>query len=255
MSPGEILSFVLGCCLGSFFNVVIYRLPRGESLLRPFSHCPSCDVPIAFYDNIPLLSYLILRGRCRNCGSRISLRYPLVEALSGVLTAMLYRAYLLSPAFIVFLIFASLLMVIAFIDLETFLIPDLLSLSGIILGFATSFANPCVDPVSSLIGIFFGGGVLYLISWTYSTLRGREGIGGGDIKLMAMIGAFTGCRGVVFTILVASLSGSLFGILEMKKSGERFATQIPFAPFLALGALSYIFWGELFFTWYLDWVG
>ncbi|PIU31926.1 MAG: prepilin peptidase [Syntrophobacteraceae bacterium CG07_land_8_20_14_0_80_61_8] len=249
------LVFVCGCCLGSFFNVVIYRLPNAQSIVKPASHCPACQVPIAFYDNIPLLSYVLLRGRCRHCRVRISLRYPLVEALTGVLLLMLLRRYGWGPAFLIYSVFACLLLVISFIDWDTFLIPDVLSLPGILVGFTTALFNPRLSWLESLVGIVLGGGVFYLVAWGYQRLRRQEGLGGGDIKLLAMIGAFCGWPGVVFTILLGSLVGTVVGIAVMWKTHQGLTARIPFGPFLALGAVGYIFWGEAFFNWYLGRMG
>lgn len=248
---GQIVAFVFGCCLGSFFNVVIYRLPNDQSIVKPASHCPACNVPIAWYDNIPLLSFGMLRGKCRHCGAGIALRYPLVEGLSGVLIWLLLRAYGWGPAFLVYAVLTSLLIVISFIDLDTFLIPDVLSLPGLVVGFTTSFFTPALGWVDSLVGILLGGGVFYLVAWGYQTLRHQEGLGGGDIKLLAMIGSFTGWPGVVFTVLVGSLVGTAVGVAVMWKTRQGMTARIPFGPFLAMGAVAYLFWGETFFHWYL----
>ncbi len=244
--------FVIGCCLGSFFNVVICRLPEGQSIVLPGSHCPRCKQPLAFYDNVPLVSYLVLRGRCRHCGEPISVRYPVVELLSGLLLLFLFRRYGFTPTFFFYSVFASLLIMISFIDLDSYLIPDRLSLSGILIGFFTSFFNPQINWVNSLIGIVLGGGTFYLIAWGYHRWRHQEGLGGGDIKLLAMIGAFIGWPGVVFTILVGSVVGTVAGLVVMWKTRQGMAARLPFGPFLALGGVSYLFWGKAFFLWYLD---
>ena len=244
--------FVLfvGCCLGSFFNVVIHRLPIGESLVLPASRCPKCENPIAFYDNIPILSYLVLRGSCRRCGASISPRYPVVEGLTGLFALLLYRKYGFHPQFAVEFFFVSLLIVIAFIDLDTFLIPDVLSLPGIVAGFAFSFLTPRLSWTDSLLGILFGGGLLYAIAVAYAFLRKKEGMGGGDIKLLGMIGAFVGLQGVIFTVLAASVVGMAVALPIMWRKKGGLGTAIPFGPFLAFGAICYLFWGELFFRWY-----
>lgn len=246
-------AFVLmfGLCLGSFFNVVILRLPAGRSIGFPASHCPHCGTPLRFYDNIPVVSYLNLRGRCRFCASRISLRYPLVEILTGVLFYALFRIYGLTPQFFVELLLVSLLLVIAFIDLDTFLIPDSLSLSGIVLGFVASWFTPRLSWTESLLGIVVGGGVLFAIAVLYQYLRKQDGMGGGDIKLLAMIGAFLGSAGVVFTVLASSLIGTLYGMGVMIRSRKQLTTtMIPFGPFLSLGAILYVFYGQRIFDWY-----
>lgn len=246
------LVFFFGLSLGSFFNVVICRLPAGRSVAHPPSHCPECQTSLRFYDNIPVLSYLILRGKCRNCSEKISLRYPLVEILTGVLFFALFQKHGLTPQFFTDLLFVSLLIVVAFIDLETFLIPDKLSLPGIVLGFIAAFFTLRVTWVESLVGILVGGGVLFIIAILYQYLRGQDGLGGGDIKLLAMIGAFLGTMGVVFTILASSLMGTIFGVAAMMRSRRQLGTtMIPFGPFLSLGAIFYLFWGEALFNWYL----
>jgi leader peptidase (prepilin peptidase)/N-methyltransferase len=246
----QVLMFCLGCCLGSFFNVVIYRVPHGKSIVSPGSHCPQCQNPIPAYDNIPLLSFLLLRGRCRFCGARISWRYPMVELLAGVMVLLLFRRYGWQSQFFVELIFSSALLVIFFIDLDTMLIPDVISLPGIAIGFAASFLTPRLSWLDSLTGILLGGGLFYAIAIGYQWFRGQEGLGGGDIKLLAMIGAFLGWSGVVFTILVSSMTGAVVGLIAMRRSKEGFSTMLPFGPFLALGAICYLFWGEAFLNWY-----
>jgi leader peptidase (prepilin peptidase) / N-methyltransferase len=247
----QVLVFALGCCLGSFYNVVIHRLPAGESLVSPGSHCPGCRNPIAFYDNVPLLSYLVLRGRCRRCGAAISARYPLVEGVAGLFALLLYRKYGFHPQLAVEFFFVSLLLVISFIDLDTFLIPDVLSLPGIAAGFALSFLTPRLSWIDSLLGILVGGGILYAIAVSYAFLRKKEGMGGGDIKLLGMIGAFVGLEGVIFTVVAASVVGMAVAlpILWRKKGGM--GTAIPFGPFLSIGAVCYLFWGQLLVQWYL----
>ncbi len=248
----QVAALMLGCILGSFYNVVIHRLPLGHSLIRPGSSCPSCGSGIAPYDNIPIISYLLLGGKCRQCKATISVRYPVVEALSGIFALVLFRRYGLHPQFAIEFVFFSLLLIIAFIDLDTFLIPDVLSLPGIILGLIFSFFTPRLTWADSLIGILLGGGLLYLIAVLYGIVRHKEGLGGGDIKLLGMIGAFLGWQGVVFTVLASSVSGMIIAIPVMLRSGKGLGVAIPFGPFLALGAVFYVFWGQLFLTWYFS---
>ncbi|MGV8075226.1 MAG: prepilin peptidase [Syntrophobacteraceae bacterium] len=247
----QVLVFIAGCCLGSFFNVVIRRLPAKESIAVPGSHCPGCKHPIGFYDNIPLLSYVVLGGKCRHCGERISIRYPLVEALTGALTLFVFLRYGFQLQFFVELLLVSLLVIITFIDLDTYLIPDVLSLPGILMGFGLSFVTPRFDWFDSLLGILIGGGFFFLIAVGYKLLRRQEGLGGGDIKLLAMIGAFLGWCGVGFTVLMASCIGTLVGLVIMIRSRQGLTAMLPFGPFLALGAISYLFWGQSFIRWYL----
>lgn len=251
----QTLVFILGCCIGSFLNVLIYRLPQKQSLVLPASHCPQCGKEIAFYDNIPLLSYLMLRGKCRHCRASISLRYPMVEAMAGLLALVLFRRYGFEPQFFIEFVFVNLLLAIAFIDLDTFLIPDVLSLSGLVLGLLTSFMSVRISWIDSLLGILVGGGALYLIAYAYQVLRHQDGLGGGDIKLLGMIGAFLGVPGVVLTVILASVVGTTVGLVVMVRSGEGMKTMLPFGPFLSLGALVYTFWGESFVRWYLGLMG
>jgi len=247
----QIMVFAVGCCLGSFYNVVVCRLPAKESLVRPGSHCPHCNHPIAYYDNVPLLSYILLRGKCRYCRAPISIRYPTIEAVTGLLGLLLFNRYGLHIQLFIECFFVSLLILIAFIDLDTYLIPDVLSLSGIVAGFALSFLTPRLTWWDSLLGIVLGGGFLYLIAVGYQFVRHQEGLGGGDIKLLGMIGAFVGWPGVVFTILAASIVGTVVGGVVMWRTRKGLATMLPFGPFLSAGAVGYIFWGDAFYRWYL----
>lgn len=246
----QVFVFVIGCCLGSFFNVVIHRLPAKESLVHPGSHCPRCSHPILPYDNIPVLSYLLLRGKCRHCGASISLRYPIVEGLTGILALFLFLSYGWHPQFWIEFLFVSLLLIITFIDLDTYLIPDVLSLTGIVLGFGASFFTPRLSWLDSLLGIVLGGGFFLVIALGYQYLRHKDGLGGGDIKLLAMIGAFTGWPGVVLTVLASSVVGAVVGLLVMRHKGEGMGAMIPYGPFLAFGAVCYLFWGQAFYHWY-----
>ena len=249
---GQIVAFVLGCVFGSFYNVVIHRLPSGQSIVRPASKCPACGEPIAAYDNIPLVSYLLLGGRCRRCKEPISLRYPIVEGLSGLLALLLFRRYGFHLQAAIEFIFCSLLIIITMIDLDTMEIPDLLSLPGIALGLVFSFFTPRLLWWQSLLGIIAGGGIFWLIAEVFERVRHKEGLGGGDIKLLAMIGAFIGWEGVAFTILVSSVSGMIIALPLMWRSGKGLGSALPFGPFLAFGAVSYIFWGQIFYHWYFS---
>jgi len=244
--------FFIGMCIGSFLNVCIYRIPAGKSIVHPASACPNCGTVIRWYDNIPLLSYLILRGRCRGCDTRISVRYPIIEVLCGLfaVTSGLHYGYGL-PALIYFVLIAALL-VITFIDIDHRIIPDIISLPGIPLGFICSFLLPQLKWSESLIGILAGGGSLLAVAWGYQLITGKDGMGGGDVKLLAMIGAFLGWKGVVFTIMASSLIGTLIGVVLMMRSGKDMKMAVPFGPFLATGAIIYIFWGPRLVEWYLN---
>jgi len=243
--------FLLGSILGSFLNVCIYRLPKKESILSPPSHCPHCGEPIRFYDNIPILSYLLLGGKCRHCKEHISLRYPVVEGLSGLLSLALFIKYSLTAQFLLLLLFAAALIIITFIDLDYQIIPDIISIPGIFLGIGASFFIPIMSWFESLFGILIGGGFLLLVAIGYKWLTGREGMGGGDIKLIAMVGAWLGWKAIPFVLFSSSLIGVLIGggTGLMKKRGLR--SRIPFGPFLSISSIIYIFFGPEIISWYI----
>lgn len=244
--------FLVGSCVGSFLNVCIYRLPRNLSIVSPRSFCPHCQVPIRSYDNIPLLSYLLLRGKCRHCGANFSWRYLLVEALTGGVALALFLKFTLSLTFFSLFIFSAAMIVITFIDLDHRIIPDLISLPGIAIGFVMALLGPGVTVKESLIGILAGGGSLYAVAFVYEAVTKREGMGGGDVKLLAMIGAWLGWKAILFTLFFASLSGTLIGggMMLIQKQGRHYA--IPFGPFLAFSALAYVFFGPELIHWYLN---
>jgi leader peptidase (prepilin peptidase)/N-methyltransferase len=243
--------FLFGAALGSFLNVCISRIPRGLSIVSPPSRCPGCGYRIAFYDNIPILSYLLLRGRCRGCGEPISLQYPLVEFITALLFLFLFFRFGLSIHFGVAALLVLSLIVITFIDLEHQIIPDSISLPGIIIGFAASFLPGSPGWLSSLVGIVAGGGSLLLIATAYEKVTGKEGMGGGDVKLLAMLGAFLGWESIPFIIFTGSLVGSVIGVTAMLIQNKGSDLKIPFGPFLAFGAILYIFFGEEIIAWYL----
>ncbi|MEI6206245.1 MAG: prepilin peptidase [Desulfuromonadales bacterium] len=248
-------SLVFGMVVGSFLNVCICRMPHDESVVSPPSHCPHCSCRISWYDNIPLFSYLLLRGKCRSCGARISLQYPLVELLNGLLTLLLFLHFGPTPAFAALFLFSSALVVITFIDIEHQIIPDEISLSGIVTGFVLSFFLKEPGWLNSLAGILLGGGSLLLVAYSYHWLTGKEGMGGGDIKLLAMMGAFLGWQAVPFIIFASSLVGSLVGVSMMLFQKKDSKLAIPFGPYLAFAALLYIFHGQAFIRWYLNFGG
>lgn len=248
MAPDPLMLIVaalFGAIIGSFLNVVILRLPEpGASVVFPASHCPLCRHPLSWYENIPLLSYLFLRGRCGHCSAHISYQYPLVELLMAMLSAAIVFRFELSLTAAGFFLFSAALLVIIWIDIHHQIIPDRISLPGILLGFIFSFINSHTSWQDSLIGLFAGGGILYAIALFYYILRKQDGMGGGDIKLLAMIGAFLGWQSLPFIIFFSSVSGSIIGILTIavqKKGGE---TRIPFGPFLSLAALLYMLFSK-----------
>jgi len=247
----EWMGFIFGLVIGSFLNVCIHRLPASQSIVHPRSRCPQCGHLIRVYDNIPVLSYLLLRGRCRDCGARISLRYPVVELLSGAFAAMALARFGLGwQALLMYALIAAFL-VITFIDLDHRIIPDVITLPGIPIGLAASFGPGMISPLEALLGILAGGGSLFLVAWGYQLVTQREGMGGGDIKLLAMIGAFIGWKGVLLTIFIASLTGTLAGMALIFRRRGDMKLAVPFGPFLAVGAIAYLFMGPELISWYL----
>jgi leader peptidase (prepilin peptidase)/N-methyltransferase len=242
---GYIFSFIFGTVVGSFLNVVILRLPdEKQSIVFPGSHCPKCGSELHWYENIPILSYLALAGKCRSCKTKISAQYPLVELCMGVLSLALYNKYGPSLPYLFYFLFLAALLVIIFIDIEHQIIPDVISLPGILIGFIASFFIPQVSWQQSGLGILIGGGILYAIAFAYYVITKRDGMGGGDIKLLAMIGAFLGWQSLLYIIFAASLAGSVIGIAAMIKQGKGGRTKIPFGPFLALSAMSFLFFQD-----------
>ena len=247
----QVVSIIFGAMVGSFLNVCIHRLPKEESIVRPGSHCPKCKTPIRFYDNIPLLSYLLLGGKCRHCKAPISIQYPIVEAITALSSFFLFITFGVSLSFFYYFSFVAALIAITVIDLYHQIIPDVISLPGIVIGLLGSLVIPQITFWSSLIGVLSGGGSLFLVATVYQWLFKREGMGGGDVKLLAMIGAFLGWKAVILTIFLSSFIGSIIGITVMLIKGKDFKYAIPFGPFLALGAVISLFWGENLINWYL----
>ena len=246
MSQGLIglFLFLLGLCIGSFLNVCICRIPENKSVVFPPSSCPKCGHALRWWENIPVISYIFLRGRCSSCNCSISLQYPVVELLTGIITLGLWLKFGLSWRLLIYLVFSYSLIVITFIDLAHKIIPDVISLPGIVVGFVSSFLLPDITWLDSLLGILVGGGTLYLVTWGYYLITRRIGMGGGDIKLLAMIGAFMGWQSIPFVIFLSAFTGSVIGILFIliKKAGRDY--QIPFGPFLAAAAEIHLFWGK-----------
>ena len=247
-----IVVFLFGLCIGSFLNVCIHRIPASQSIVFPGSSCPRCAAPIRFYDNIPLVSYLWLLGKCRHCKSPISIRYPLVELLTGLFAVAIYGKFGLSLSALVYFVFIAVLILITFIDLDHRIIPDILSLPGIAVFFLASLALPEINWLDSLLGILVGGGSLYLVAQVYYLFTRKEGMGGGDIKLLAMIGALVGWKGVLFTIFVSSAVGTIAGLGVMLVTRQNLKLAIPFGPFLAIGATTYLFFGTRVMAWYFQ---
>lgn len=247
----ETFAFIFGACIGSFLNVCIYRLPASKSIVHPGSMCPKCESTIRFYDNIPILSYLLLKGKCRYCNTVISFRYPLIEIITGLFSLLVFVKFGFTLEGIIYFAFVSSMIVITLIDIDHRVIPDVISIPGIPVFFATSFVLPAITYIDSLIGILAGGGSLLLVAWLYNLITKKDGMGGGDIKLLAMIGALIGWKGVLFTIFVSSAVGTVSGIIIMLLTKKNMKLAIPFGPFLAFGAVLYIFYGSRLIYWYL----
>ena len=251
----EVSIFIFGLCIGSFLNVCIYRLPASKSIVHPRSMCSNCGTLIAAYDNIPVLSYLWLKGRCRHCQIKISLRYPMVELLGGLFALGTFLKFGLTLEALIYYLFFTALLVVTFIDIDHRIIPNVITLPGIPICFAASFALPTITYREALLGILIGGGSLFLVAWTYSLITKKEGMGGGDIKLLAMMGAIVGWQGVLFTIFLASLVGTLAGLAAMLQSRKGMKLAVPFGPFLSIGSITYIFFGTPLITWYFNLLG
>ena len=240
----EAFIFVLGAAVGSFLNVLIHRLPEEKSIVLPASHCPKCRHAIRLYDNIPIVSYLFLRGRCRDCGEAISLRYPLVEMLTAIMSLLVFWKFGLSLQYLCAFVFICSLIVITFIDLDHQIIPDVISLPGIPIFFLAAVFVMDLRFFDAFLGFLIGGGVLYSIAFLYELITKREGMGGGDIKLLAMIGSFLGWQSLLFILLISSFAGAVVGITIMIVKGQDMKYAVPFGPFLSLGAVSYLFFGN-----------
>lgn len=248
---------IFGACVGSFLNVCIYRLPLGRSVVAPRSHCPRCHKPLHWYDNIPLLSYVILQGECRHCKSRISPRYVIVELLTMVLSVGTYYHFQSIAEYLIYFCFlVAPLVVVTFIDLEHRLIPDIISIPGIVAGAMARLAfmkEGTFTPVliDIILGILVGGGFLCIVGLGYEWLKKQEGLGGGDVKLACMLGAFFGWKAIIFILLLSSMLGSIVGLflIFVLKKGLKYA--MPFGPFIVAAAYIYLFWGEKILNWYL----
>lgn len=250
-----IYSLIFGALVGSFLNVVILRLPEEEqSVVFPASHCPKCQTRLRWFENIPVLSWLALRGKCRTCKAPISLQYPVVELSMALLSGALWRHFGPSFALLYYFLFAAALLVIIFIDLEHQIIPNQISLPGIVIGFAGSLLNPWVTWQQAGLGVLFGGGMLWGVAVGYVLLTGKEGMGFGDVKLLAMIGAFLGWQSLLYVVFASSLAGSVIGGLSLLLQKKDRQTRIPFGPFLSLAALSWLFFQNSILAawqWYL----
>lgn len=240
---GAFFSIVLGLIWGSFFNVCILRLPEEKSVVWERSHCRKCNKPLLWYHNIPVFSFLLLRGKCGFCKNSISIQYPLIELISGFLFYFLWTQYGWSWHWLFYTLFVSSLLVVTVIDLHHMIIPDEISLPGILIGLIACFFTGDISWWESLLGAALGGGIFLGIAFLYERFAKQEGLGGGDIKLLAMIGAWLGYRSILAVVVISSAAGSVIGLLVMAAKKKNAKTAIPFGPFLALGALIYLFWG------------
>ncbi len=238
--------FIFGLIIGSFLNVCIYRIPRGKSIVYPPSSCPACGARIKWYDNIPILSYIFLKGKCRNCKSKISPIYPTVEILAAVYTILVYLKFGLTVDFVFYLVFGYMLIVGSFIDFFHYIIPDRISIGLAVVGLAYGFLRH--EFVHSLVGFVFGFGLLYLVAVLGKAIFKKEAMGGGDIKLLGALGAFIAIKGVLFTLFVASLLGSFVGIVLIALGKTSMSQRIPFGPYLSLSAILYVFVGYQIIT-------
>lgn len=271
-----VVCLLFGLAIGSFLNVCIARLPLDESVSRPRSRCPQCRKLISWYDNIPVLSYLLLRARCRNCGKSISVRYPSIELLTGVVSVLLYFKYGLSVEWGVFLAFCAALVTLAFIDIDHRILPDVITLNGIWIGIVASvaLATPSgfvsslfvaagvpgvnirvIALIASLAGIIAGGGLLWGVAEVFFRVRGIEGMGFGDVKMMAMVGAFLGAPLTLLTIMFGSILGAIIGGIVIKLGGKDKNYELPFGTFLSLAGIIAVLYGDNLIHWYIKYSG
>jgi leader peptidase (prepilin peptidase)/N-methyltransferase len=244
---------LFGLLLGSFLNVVIHRLPLKESIVSPRSRCPQCRRPIPAFENVPIVSWVVLRGRCRGCAAKISFRYPAVEALTG--GAALLAALRHGPSLELALEFSFVAAIIAlvFIDYDHQILPDVITLPGAAIGLVASILREPIDFSDSIEGAALGAGSLFLVSEVYLRVRGVEGLGFGDVKMMAMVGAFLGWKGVLLTLFVGSLVGSLVGVVVLARAGrdgDGLRTKLPFGTFLGVAAIACVYVGPRIIDWY-----
>jgi len=244
-------AFLFGAIFGSFSNVLIYRIPAGESILGR-SRCQTCLKTIPWFQNIPIFSYFFLQGRCGQCQAPISKRYPLVELIMGLLFAAVVYVYGVTWLTFEYFILVFGLVTASFIDLDHMILPDEITLGGIVIGLLGAAINPEREFLESFLGVLFGGGILWLVAYVYFVFTGRDGLGGGDIKLLAWLGALLGWKAIPFVILSSSIVGSVVGLIVSRKNEDGLKTMIPFGPFLAMGAMLYLLGLKSVGIWYID---
>ena len=243
-------AFIYGAAIGSFLNVCIYRIPKGLEVVRTPSHCPLCETRIPWYHNIPIVSWLVLRGRSACCGKPIGLRYPLVELASASLTAWLFATLGFSFEFLSAWLLTSILLILIVIDWRELRLPNVLTLPGFAIGVVFAAFSVRVDIVDALIGAAVGAGSLLAVAWYFRLRRGIEGMGMGDVKLMAMIGVFLGWRPTIMVIILGSLLGIVYFVIFAARSAEGAATKLPFGTFLGIVAIVMLLWGDTLLTAY-----
>jgi leader peptidase (prepilin peptidase)/N-methyltransferase len=254
------VAFAIGAIVGSFLNVVIHRVPRDESIVFPASHCPHCSTPIRGYDNVPILAWLWLGGKCRTCRGPISLQYPLVELANAVFYVAIFQRTGPTPVFLAVAAVVSMILTLIYIDLEWQILPDVIDLPGIVIGLAIGALHfGALTPhlilsrtlLESVAGAALGAGILLAISLTYKLLRKVEGMGLGDVKMMAMLGAILGWEPLFPLLLIASVVGSIVGVIVAAKSPDGLQVAVPFGVFLGLSFLVVLFFGPTLWEWYL----
>lgn len=255
--------FVYGTILGSFFNVLIYRLPEGRSIISPGSQCPNCKRPVAALENIPILSWIFLRGKCAGCGLKISIQYPIIELLTGLFSLLIW--YILLNPFIVsdkgvylyitesFMLLTLLILIpISIIDIRHYIIPDSITIGGLVISLLISFIPMYLSPLESFIGMLVGGGILYGIGIIGELFLKKESMGGGDIKLMAFIGALWGWKVATTAIVLGAFCGAFIGLILILFKRSNKENMLPFGPFLAIGVILAAFWGDQIIYFYLN---
>lgn len=249
MTFNLVLGAAIGLCIGSFLNVVIYRLPLGKSIVTPPSRCRNCSYLLKWYDNVPVLSWLLLRGKCRKCGTGVSIQYPIVELMTGALFVLVIWLTPVGPLLATRLLLICILIALFGIDLEHQILPNTITLPGIAVGVLLSLIAP-PGIKDALIGVLLGGGILYAIAWGYYLWRREEGMGMGDVKMLAMIGAFLGWKAVLVTLVLSSFSGAIIGLIMMAAQRGTIKYALPFGTFLAIGAVVAMVAGEPLIAWY-----
>ncbi|MDI6703870.1 MAG: prepilin peptidase [bacterium] len=249
-----LLIFILGACFGSFLNVCIYRIPKKLSIFTPRSFCVNCKTPIKPWENIPFISYILLRGKCSTCKAKISPRYFIVELLTAIIYLLVFRRFGFGLPLMTYLFFSSLLIIITFIDLEHQLILNKITHSGIILGLLASFLLPNLSLFQSLLGGLMGGLVIYFLHLLSLLLFRKVGMGGGDLKLAILLGVFLGWKNLLLSLLIASFTGGIVGSILIFLRIKKRTDYIPYGPYLCLGAMVVLLWGEDIISWYKGWL-